>query len=310
MDRRNQGRNFLFVPMNNNLNLTEIDVAQTKKNYPNESYIGNDLILFDSFGDVPMPTEARRMRCLFVALCTSGRAQYTVDTHRRTVEQNDVSILNEGQVVGNYLLSRDCNGLAFMMSYDFFRSVISGIHELSALFIFSRTHPVFHLSPEQSQTLKEYFFLIKKKVDDKNHHFRRELTGSLVKALIYDISNRIYEIQQEIDMDKKQTRAETIFTHFIRLVEQHFRRERRVGWYALQMNITAKYLSETVKAVSKRTPNEWIDNYVTMELSVLLKNSTLSIKDITKQMNFPNQSFLGKYFKEHVGMSPSEYRKS
>ena len=32
-------------------------------------------------------------------------------------------------------------------------------------------------------------------------------------------------------------------------------------------------------------------------------------KEITEEMNFPNQSFLGKYFKEHVGISPSAYRK-
>ena len=93
------------------------------------------------------------------------------------------------------------------------------------------------------------------------------------------------------------------------MVEEHFRSERRVGWYAIQLGITSKYLSETVKTISKRTPNEWIDYYVTTELSVLLKNSTLSIKDITARMNFPNQSFLGKYFKEHVGVSPSEFRK-
>ena len=46
-----------------------------------------------------------------------------------------------------------------------------------------------------------------------------------------------------------------------------------------------------------------------LELRVLLKNSTKNIKEITKELNFPNQSFLGKYFKEHVGASPSEYRK-
>jgi AraC-like DNA-binding protein len=62
--------------------------------------------------------------------------------------------------------------------------------------------------------------------------------------------------------------------------------------------------------VSKQSPNEWIDHYVSMEMRVLLKNSTLSIKEIAQQLHFPNQSFLGKYFKEHVGMSPSQYRKS
>ena len=40
-------------------------------------------------------------------------------------------------------------------------------------------------------------------------------------------------------------------------VEENFRKERRVSWYAKQMCITAKYLSETVKQVriSERTAN-------------------------------------------------------
>ena len=61
--------------------------------------------------------------------------------------------------------------------------------------------------------------------------------------------------------------------------------------------------------MSHRSPNEWIDKYVTLELRVLLQNTSKSIKEIAKELNFPNQSFLGKYFKEHVGISPSRYRK-
>ena len=61
------------------------------------------------------------------------------------------------------------------------------------------------------------------------------------------------------------------------------------------------YLSETIKAVSKRTPNEWIDSYVTIELRMLLRNTQKSIKEIAQELNFSNQSFLGKYFKEHTG---------
>ena len=101
-----------------------------------------------------------------------------------------------------------------------------------------------------------------------------------------------------------------MFAKFIRLLEENFRKERRVGWYANKMGITAKYLSEIVKNVSKRTPNEWIDSYVILEIRVMLKNSTRTIGQITEDLNFPNQSFLGKFFKEHVGVSPTEYRKS
>ena len=47
-----------------------------------------------------------------------------------------------------------------------------------------------------------------------------------------------------------------------------------------------------------------------MELRVMLKTSPKSIKEIAEEMNFPNQSFMGKYFKLHVGITPSQYRKS
>lgn len=109
--------------------------------------------------------------------------------------------------------------------------------------------------------------------------------------------------------EERQNRPDAIFTNFIKLVELHYREERRVGWYATQLCITPKYLSETVKAASKRTPSDWIESYVTLEISNLLKNTTMNIKQITQAMHFPNQSFLGKFFKEHVGKSPSQYRK-
>ena len=45
-----------------------------------------------------------------------------------------------------------------------------------------------------------------------------------------------------------------------------------------------------------------------LEIRLLLKNSTMSVMQIAQKMNFPNQSFLGKYFRERVGISPRKYR--
>ena len=73
--------------------------------------------------------------------------------------------------------------------------------------------------------------------------------------------------------------------------------------------MTPKYLSLLVKNVSNRTAGEWIDNYVVLEAKALLSSSTLSIQEISDRLNFTNQSFFGKYFKQHVGISPTEYRK-
>jgi len=245
---------------------------------------------------------------MLLALCTKGKAQYTVDTEEHTVKPGDVIIINEDTVTDDYMFSRDFQGVAILLSSDFFHEVIKGIHELSQLFLFSRLHPVFNLTESETEVILSYYKIIKLKVDDVNHHFRKDVVRSLMMSMIYDISNSIYRLQKV--NDKRQTRAEAIFANFIRLVEANFRHERRVSWYGQQLCITPKYLSETVKQVSHRTPNEWIDNYVVLEIRVLLRNSSMSIKEIAQTLNFTNQSFLGKYFKEHVGVSPTKYRRT
>jgi len=61
--------------------------------------------------------------------------------------------------------------------------------------------------------------------------------------------------------------------------------------------------------VSGRTAGQWITTLVMIEIKTLLQNSSLSIKEIAQEMNFPNQSFLGKYFKNIEGVSPTDFRK-
>lgn len=289
-----------------NGNITEISISEMKKLY-NGSYIDDDIMVFNEIGSLPLPNEPRRMKCILLALCRHGKVQYSVDTEERMVAANDVIIISEGQVIDNYMLSNDLSGIAILISQNFFSEIIKDIHGISSLFLFSRSHPVFGLRQDEVGNLMTYFDLIWNKMNDNEHHFRKDVVRSLIATMIYDLSQVIYRIQQQ--KNKRSGRAESIFTEFIKLVEQNFRHERRVSHYATRLCITPKYLSETVKQVSHRTPNEWIDNYVALEIRVMLKNTTKSIKEIAEEMNFPNQSFLGRFFKEHVGMSPSEYRK-
>ena len=126
--------------------------------------------------------------------------------------------------------------------------------------------------------------------------------------MIYDFGSIIYKAQHSKNV--KQNRAEVIFNKFMDSVQENFKTERRVSWYARELNITAKYLSEVVKLISKRTPREWIDYYVVLEIRVLLRSSDLSVKEISNELHFANQSFMGKYFREHVGISPLKFRRS
>ena len=272
------------------------------------SHIDNDILILDEIANMPLPREPRRMQSLLLILCTKGSGQYTVDSVEHKVEAGDLIIVSQGRVIYDCSMSPDCRGMGIIISYDFFNETIKSVHELSSLFLFARTHPVFNLPNNRASFIRNTLIRMKEKMEEPDNHFRREMTQTMFLTMVYELSNEIKDVQSQ--KDERNTRAEEIFTKFILLVENNFRTERRVSWYSEQLCISPKYLSETIKNVSKRTPNEWIDAYVTMELRMLLRNTQHSIKQIAQSLNFSNQSFLGKYFKEHVGMSPSEYRRS
>jgi AraC-like DNA-binding protein len=230
-----------------------------------------------------------------------------MNTQEVTVHAGEMLVVSERHVIDGYQPSTDMEGLCIMMSVDFFHEIIKSVHDVSSLFVVARMQPVMKLEYEEIETFKDYFQVVKQKIIDNHNHFRKDLIRTLMLAMFYDVGNVIYRVK---DFDESLRRSEKVFTNFLKMVEENCKKERRVAWYAQQQNITPKYLSEAVKRVSGRTAVEWVENYVTMELRVLLKNSTKTIKEIANEMNFPNQSFLGKYFKEHVGMTPSEYRKS
>ena len=289
----------------NNIKSSEL---QNTKSWGNAKYIEDDIIIVDDISTDLIPKDPRRMNFLILALCTEGEATYTLDTQEMRIQKHDVLLILDRHVVSNFTASKDLKALCIIISVKFFFESIRNVGDVSSLLLLSRNFPVIKLAQEDTETFQSYFYLLKTKAADKQNKFRRKLVSTLILAMFYDLSN---VVQRMLNTDSmRQTRAEIIFTKFIKLLEGNFKQERRVGWYAEQLNITPKYLSETIKNVSRRTPNEWIDNYVTIEMRIQLRNSTKSIKEIAEEMNFANQSFLGKYFKEHVGISPSEYRKN
>ena len=277
------------------------------KNWEGSVCLDDDLLLSDQINKAPMPSEPRKTNFILIGLCTKGKISYRMDTEELVVHAGELLVVSERHVIDGYKCSDDMEGLCIMMSVDFFHEIIKSVHDVSSLFVFARMQPVMKLEADEIATFTEYFQFIKQKISDNHNHFRKDLIRTLMLAMFYDVGNVIYRVK---NFDESLLRSEKVFTRFLKMVEENCKSERRVSWYAQQLNITPKYLSTAVKRISGRTAVEWIESYVTMELRVLLKNSTKSIKEITEELNFPNQSFLGKYFKEHVGMTPSAYRKS
>lgn len=268
-------------------------------------HINFDLILTD-IATLPLPEGNRRMQCIFVGLCLSGEGSYSVGGIDHKVKQNDVIIIGESQVLGGIRTSADFNGIGMFISHDFLYDTIKEMKDISNLFIFSREHPVLGLTAEESMMFKDYYSLLMSKVDSPSHAFRRNVAGTLIATMVYDLCNAAQHYLKATNT--RTPRAHEVFEQFIRLVEREFRNERRVSWYSQQLGLSPKTLLELVKRVSQRTPNDWLDTYTAMEIRLLLRNTSKSMKEIAMDLSFGTQSSMGKFFKEHTGMSPSAYR--
>lgn len=286
--------------------IIETQLEHTKQ-WQNTLFLEDDIVLSEQIADAPIPVEPKRMNFILVALCQRGNAICSIDTQEVMVRPGDVVVISDRHIVDRFEPSTDLQALCIMLSKDFYYEFMQNANDVSSLLLFTLNNHVVSLNSEEQQTFENYYRFIKSKLVNKAHHYRKRLVSTLLLAMFCDMSDVVYRAQQS--SDQRVVRSNQIFTQFIHLLETHFRVERRVAWYAEQLCITPKYLSEVVKKVSKRTPYEWINNYVTLELRVLLKNSSMNIKEISEALHFPNQSFMGKFFKENVGMSPSEYRK-
>ena len=107
----------------------------------------------------------------------------------------------------------------------------------------------------------------------------------------------------------KSYRVRKLFNLFMRLMERDYKLSRDVSYYASQMNITPKYLTNIVRQVTDHTPKAIIDQYVVLQIKTQLRRTPQSVKEIAWEYHFADASFFCRYYKKHTGVTPQQERK-
>jgi len=267
--------------------------------------IDNDIILLDkpfisSTFQYPFKVDVTA-----IIVCTKGTAEGTINLKPYITNEACLIIVLPGQIMEHKYISDDFSGLFIIMSSKFTDSLIPNVADRLPLLLSVRENPVINLGEEGLDGMINYFNLLKKVVRVKEHPYRLETVRYLTLAFFYGGGVFFHNVSD----NEKMTQRETIVDKFLRLVQIHYKEERGLEFYANKLCITAGYLSKVVKETSRKPANDWIDEHITLEAKALLKSTNMTIDQISEELNFPSQSFFGKYFKRVTGMSPSEYKK-
>lgn len=272
-------------------------------------HISHDVVLVETLKTLPELTGARRLSlCMFMGVCTDGVASITVNGRKRIASRNNVMLITDESVVDNINFSPDFDGIGFFLSYKMLQEILKDIQNMSGLFLLTHNYSIFEITPDELETLHLYLGQMRKRIATPHRRYSLEVVRLLILTMITEMRGALERIVQGREPEDRQSRAERIFVQYIQLVEKHYKEQRQVQWYAAQMELSPKYLCEAISAVSRRSPNEWIDKFVTTEIRNRLRYTNKRISEIAAEMHFPTQSFFGKYFKDNVGVSPSDYR--
>jgi AraC-like DNA-binding protein len=266
--------------------------------------IDNDIILLDkplimSAIDYPFKVD---VTCAII--CITGRTEGYINLNHYVTEGPYFITILSGQIMQYKSISDDFTGLFIVMSQKFTDSLMPLATDRLPLSLSVRDNPAIPLNEEALEGMINYFEMIKKVIHVKDHPFRIEVVRHLTLAFFYGVGVDFHKI----DDTRKKTQSEVFFEKFLNLVQTHFKSERGLDFYADKLCVTSKHLSKVIKATTEKPANDWIDEYVALEAKALIKSTNMTVEQISEALNFPSQSFFGKYFKRVTGVSPRDYK--
>lgn len=269
--------------------------------------VADDLLLIDDFSAFDLSGRALHLGFLAYCHCTAGSATFTLNSRTVELQPGCLFIGVGSQVFHKQSVSPDFKARMVLVSHRFMQDSITGLHRLWTYLLHLYEHPVVRLTPDEDSRVTACYDYLEHRLRMTDHHYLRETVTALLRLFYFDVCDLL--VRHCSPGATVRTGSVGLFDRFVRLLDANFREERNVAWYSDRLCITPKYLSEVVKAVSGRTAGQWITDFVVTEIKQLLANTTLSVKEIARQLNFTNQSFLGKYFKTATGCSPLAYRR-
>lgn len=163
-------------------------------------------------------------------------------------------------------------------------------------------------TPVVTNIINGMFSLLKVYFDQSECICISQLVLCQLKAFFIGFHEYLQRNPQYRPDEVKSYRVRELFNRFMMLLERDYKISRDVNYYAEQMNISSKYLTNIVNQVTGHTPKTIIDQYVILQLKMHLKRTTQSIKEMAWEFHFADVSFFCRYFKKHTGLTPQQIR--
>ncbi len=244
---------------------------------------------------------------IIFCLCHSGKGVLQVNDYKRTLTPDSqlVIIPNISITLLKATDDFDCSFISVSPQLRQKGHFVYNIQLIDAL-IFFKEQNVMHLSPAERDffiKMRDLFVIV---IQTSPEQYKIPLLSELVQTYFTWQQSIALAAINATPVNKNP--SDIMAARFLGLVNEHFRTQHRLAFYASQMFISTKYLSSIVMNVTGRSASQWIAVFLVTEAQRLLAGTAMRVAEISDALGFPNQSFFGKFFKRHTGKGPLAYR--
>jgi AraC-like DNA-binding protein len=201
-------------------------------------------------------------------------------------------------------------GYALLFHPDLIRgtSLSKSIKEYT--FFSYHVHEALHLSEDERKIVLECFnkieYELKRPIDK---HSKKLIVSNIELFLGY--CTRFYD-RQFITRDYSQT---DVLEKFERLLNGYFEAENpqitgtpTVAFFANELHLSANYFGDLIKKETGKTALEHIQLKMIDVAKEKIVNTSKSVSEVAYEMGFTYAQHFTRFFKQHVGLTPNEYR--
>ena len=285
-----------------------------KDNIENDS-LEDNFLFYDNFSEGSKVVEwisetdypVRLNKITMIAFCMEGYMKFNLGLKNVMMSKNQIYVILPDQILQTTEVSADFKVGFMALRRDFFNSQN---HFIETINLHHRLieQSYFNLSEKEMQEYIQIFKMVKEKIADTQHTYRMQIIQNYFQITFYNIYHLIVSHQNATEKPMMNNNM-AIYERFMKSVEEHYRREHSVTFYADILCLTPKYLSSVIYEISGKHASDWIHEHIILEAKALLKSTDMNLKNISELLYFCTPSHFGRFFKRYTGYTPIEYKK-
>ena len=170
--------------------------------------------------------------------------------------------------------------------------------------------PVWDMNEETAQAVHAFCTLFDYNCNQVKGANSANIATALLTILIQVFYEKVKHLLPSESDEGVSVITRNLLTRFMNELRLHYKDSHQVLYYADKVCVSPKYLTQVVKRHFGMTPKEIIDRKLAVESMYLLSESQMSIQEISNELNFPDQSYFGRFFRRMLGLSPMTFRQN